>query len=55
MASLRPPFRASNMKELYAKIQRGIFERIPAFYSEDLYNIISLCLKVNPSSRPSAG
>jgi NIMA (never in mitosis gene a)-related kinase len=33
MASLNPPFRANNLKELYIKIQRGIFQRIPAFYS----------------------
>lgn len=54
MASLHPPFRANNLKELYSKIQRGIFQRIPSFYSEDLCEIINLCLKVNPSSRPSA-
>lgn len=36
MASLSPPFRANNLKQLYTKIQRGIFQRIPAFYSDDL-------------------
>ena len=54
MASLHPPFRANNLKELYSKIQRGIFQRIPAFYSDDLFDLITLCLKVNPTSRPSA-
>lgn len=33
MATLRPPFRANNLKELYAKIQKGIYEPIPKFYS----------------------
>jgi NIMA (never in mitosis gene a)-related kinase len=54
MASLHPPFRASNLKELYAKIQRGLYESIPRFYSDDLKNIISLCLKVAASQRLSA-
>lgn len=54
MASLSPPFKASNIKQLYTKIQRGIFQRIPSFYSDDLANMINLCLKVNPSLRPSA-
>ena len=54
MAALHPPFRANNLKELYTKIQRGIFQRIPTFYSEDLCEIINLCLKVNPTSRPNA-
>lgn len=54
MASLSPPFRANNLKQLYTKIQRGIFARIPSFYSEDLADIVNSCLKVNPSFRPSA-
>lgn len=41
MASLTPPFRASNLKELYTKIQRGIFQRIPAFYSDSLAEIVN--------------
>jgi serine/threonine protein kinase len=54
MASLNPPFRANNLKELYTKIQKGIYPNIPSFYSEDLKSIISQCLKVIPTSRPSA-
>jgi hypothetical protein len=54
MATLRPPFRANNLKELYAKIQKGIYEPIPKFYSEDLRQIVSLCLKVSPAQRISA-
>ena len=34
MASLRPPFRANTLKELYNKIQKGIFDRLPIFYSD---------------------
>lgn len=54
MASLHPPFKASNIKELCSKIQRGIYQRIPIHYSDELFSIINACLKVNPNSRPSA-
>lgn len=54
MASLNPPFRASNLKQLFTKIQKGIYPNIPPFYSEDLKYIISQCLKVNSTQRPSA-
>lgn len=54
MAALRPPFRASNLKELYTKIHKGLYEQIPPFYSDDLRQIISACLKVNPLQRPTA-
>ncbi|KAM3138397.1 hypothetical protein pb186bvf_009483 [Paramecium bursaria] len=54
MASLKPPFRAQNMEGLYKKVQKGLFERIPSKYSNDLLNIISLCLQVSPNLRPSA-
>lgn len=53
MASWKPPFRANDMQGLFKKVQRGLFERIPKFYSEDLQNIICECLKVQPSLRPS--
>lgn len=53
MCALKPPFRASDMEGLYKKVQKGIFEKLPNRYSKELQQIISLCLQVNPSSRPS--
>ena len=53
MAALKPPFRANNLKELYNKIQKGIFDRVPSFYSDDLQNMINMCMKVNPATRPT--
>jgi NIMA (never in mitosis gene a)-related kinase len=53
MAALKPPFRANNLKELYNKIQKGIFDRIPSFYSDDLQKMINICMKVNPTMRPT--
>lgn len=53
MASLKPPFRANDMKGLYNKVQKGITERIPLKFSNDLAGIINKCLQVNPTSRPT--
>jgi len=41
------------MEELYRKVQKGQFDRIPSKYSDDLFKIIQLCLRVNPSHRPT--
>ena len=54
MASLSPPFRAQDLKQLYNKIQKGIFDRIPIFYSDELQNMVNDLLKVNPALRPTA-
>ena len=45
MASLRPPFKAQNQLSLAVKIQEGHFERIPAFYSDDLWSVIRHMLR----------
>jgi NIMA (never in mitosis gene a)-related kinase len=46
MAALKPPFRANDMKGLYNKIMKGVYDRIPNTYSQDLHNIIASLLKV---------
>ncbi len=33
MAALKPPFRANDMKGLYNKIMKGVYDRIPNTYS----------------------
>jgi NIMA (never in mitosis gene a)-related kinase len=53
MAFLKPPFRANDMEGLFKKINKGIFEPIPSFYSKDLNLIISELLKVSPILRPT--
>ena len=53
MAALRPPFRARDLHELYTKVTKGVFDRIPYRYSFELSNIISSCLKLTPSQRPT--
>ena len=52
-AALRVPFEAGSLPQLYKKITQGIINKIPSVYSEDLYNIIKLCLKIDPKTRPS--
>ena len=46
LCTLRPPFTASNQKELASRICTGRFQRIPAIYSEELNDIISYMLVV---------
>ena len=54
MASLNVPFRGTSMQNLYQNVLRGIYERIPMRYSDDLRKIIKLILVVNPKKRPSS-
>lgn len=53
MAALRPPFVATDLQGLYKKVCAGLFERIPAVYSNDLASVISSLLKVDPDKRPN--
>lgn len=53
MAALKPPFRAADMQGLYNKVQKGIYDRIPNRYSNDLAAMMSSCLQVNPNNRPT--
>lgn len=36
MAALKPPFRSQNMEGLFKKVQKGLYERIPSKYTNDL-------------------
>jgi hypothetical protein len=42
------------MKQLYSRVTKGSYPRIPKHYSADLSNIISFMLSVDPIVRPSA-
>lgn len=54
MCALRPPFRASDMEGLFKKVQKGIFDKIPSKYSNDLSMVVGSLLKVNPRDRPTS-
>jgi len=53
MTTLKPPFTASSMGDLYKRVCAGKFPKIPNDFSRDLATIISTLLKVKPSERPS--
>ena len=55
LCQLKPPFRGTSLKNLCYNIQRGIYEPIMNFYSEELKNIINLMLRTDPNMRPSTG
>ena len=52
LCALKPPFTANDLSGLYKKVCAGVFERIPAQYSNDLQNVISSLLKLDPKKRP---
>mmetsp|Transcript_5755 Transcript_5755/g.11104 ORF Transcript_5755/g.11104 Transcript_5755/m.11104 type:complete len:534 (+) Transcript_5755:149-1750(+) len=52
LASLRPPFDATNQLQLAVKINAGKFHRIPNKYSDELNSAIRAMLQVDPNRRP---
>jgi len=53
MITLHPPFRAKNMEELYKRVLSGDISQLPSQFSTDLYEIVSLLIKVNSDKRPN--
>ena len=53
MITLRPPFQAKSMEELYKKVMRGIYPKLSSKYSEDLSDVIKLMIQVEAGARPS--
>jgi NIMA (never in mitosis gene a)-related kinase len=41
------------MQGLWKKINKGVYDKIPKQYSDDLNQLIGQLLKLNPSDRPS--
>ena len=54
LCCLVPPFRATNLKELYRTIRTGYYIPIPKEYSNELKIVISWMLNTNPLKRKSA-
>ncbi|GAB7356284.1 hypothetical protein MBLNU459_g7089t1 [Dothideomycetes sp. NU459] len=52
LCSREPPFNARTHLELIQKIKLGKVAPLPKNYSQELSNVISACLQVNPNSRP---
>ena len=54
MIALKPPFRAQSMKDLYKKVLRGHFPKIPGAYSTELARTVTRMIQVQPKSRPTS-
>jgi NIMA (never in mitosis gene a)-related kinase len=52
MAMKQPPFRATTMKGLYAKVVAGRYEPLSLLWSKDFKDSIGSCLKVRSTDRP---
>lgn len=48
MCMLRPPFNATNMDDLYEKVQSCKYEKFDTFYSQNLKETIYKLLIANP-------
>lgn len=53
IASLRPPFEATNSVALALKIKEGKYNRLPKIYSEELWRVITLMLSPEKEKRPA--
>jgi NIMA (never in mitosis gene a)-related kinase len=53
LCSLRPPFKGTNLEQLYKNVSKGVYDPIPSIYKEDLRKVISLMLQTNPLNRPN--
>ncbi|CDW81470.1 protein kinase domain containing protein [Stylonychia lemnae] len=53
MITLKPPFRADDMQGLYKRVLKGVYQKIPNHFSQDLSNVVSALLQTKPSLRPS--
>ena len=53
MITFRPPFQAQSMEELYKKVMRGVYPKVPSRYSEDLNDAVKLMIQVESGARPS--
>ena len=54
LCALKPPFTANSMEGLFRKVMKGIYPKIPSVYSSKLAKFIDMCLKTDPSKRPTA-
>jgi serine/threonine protein kinase len=55
MIILRPPFQATDIEELYKKVLKGSYRRIPHSYSQTLAGVVRMLLQVQANRRPAYG
>jgi hypothetical protein len=54
MCSLTHPFKARDFPSLYRKVIVGNYDQIPSIYSNELKELVRMCLTVDDDMRPSA-
>ena len=54
LCTLHPPFRAKDFPALYRKVIVGNYDPIPSSYSQELSELIRMCLTVDDDMRPDA-
>jgi len=54
MLALKPPFNGKDMDHLYKRVCKGVYSRIPEHYSNDIWQVVQLMLRVDPEKRPSS-
>jgi len=54
-STLRPPFRAEDMKGLFKKVIKGEYKPLSRVFSRELNMIISMLMVVDPVKRPTCG
>ena len=52
MLALRAPFEATNQIQLAYKIKLGKIDRIPAHYSDEIFQVIQQMIALEPARRP---
>ncbi|KAH0573779.1 Kinase, NEK [Spironucleus salmonicida] len=53
LAALQPPYVASNLDSLKAKVKQGMKPALPSHYTTELKKIVDQMLAMQPNSRPS--
>lgn len=52
MITLKPPFKATDMKGLYKKVVRGVYPKISNQFSHDIQSVVKMMVVVDPKKRP---
>jgi NIMA (never in mitosis gene a)-related kinase len=55
LCTLRPPFDGTSIRQLSVNICRGSYPPLPAHFSKELKNLVSMQLNLDPSRRPTVG
>ena len=55
LCQLKPPFRGTSLKNLCINVQKGMYNPIPDYYSDNLKKIIGMMLQRDPEKRPTTG